>query len=243
MENYQAVFERTEQKYFLSAIALQKLLPLLSEHMTEDRHGNSTIMSLYFDNEGDDLIRRSLEKPVYKEKMRLRSYGVPSEKSTVFLEIKKKYDGIVYKRRIALTLREARLFIVCGALPEKSQIARELQYFRHFYRCYPKAMIAYDRIAMYDKRNPSLRITIDRNIRGRGEDLDLSEGAGGNALMAPGDAILEVKAQGGIPLWLCRLLYECKAEPTSFSKYGAFYRQQVLTNLSAGGIDHVQQCS
>lgn len=200
MEQYQAIFERREQKYYLTSQQLQQLLPELRSRMTEDIHGNSTILSLYFDNNEDEIIQHSLEKPLYKEKMRLRSYGIPSDGSRVFLEIKKKYKGVVYKRRISLTLRQARTFAATGALPEKSQIARELQYFRSFYQCFPKAMIAYDRIALYDKENPLLRITIDRNIRGRNVALDLSLGANGTPILPGGDAILEIKSQDGIPL-------------------------------------------
>ena len=151
----QEVFERIEKKYLLPETVFRRLLPELRKHMADDVYGRYTISNIYFDTEQFDLIRASLEKPVYKEKLRLRCYGTPSEDGKVFVEIKKKYKGIVYKRRITLSLKEARRYLVYGIRPDmtdwkftRQQIFREIDYMKERYGLRPAAFIAYDRIAL-----------------------------------------------------------------------------------------------
>ena len=226
MGNLTYVFERVERKFLLTPAQYAGLMRTLPEYMQADQYGESTILSLYLDTEDSLLIRRSLEKPVYKEKLRLRSYGVPGDTDNVFLEVKKKVRGVVYKRRICLPLAQAMECLAQGSVPAAGgQIGREIAYMLRRYRLRPAVLLAYDRTA-YAELEPSpnrLRITIDRDIRSRQTDLDLRLGAAGESLLAPGMRLMEIKTAHAIPLWLCAALDQNEIRPTSFSKYGRVY--------------------
>ena len=226
MGNLTYVFERVERKFLLTPAQYAGLMRTLPEYMQADQYGESTILSLYLDTEDSLLIRRSLEKPVYKEKLRLRSYGVPREMDNVFLEVKKKVRGVVYKRRICLPLAQAMECLAQGSVPAADgQIGREIAYMLRRYRLRPAVLLAYDRTA-YAELEPSpnrLRITIDRDIRSRQTDLDLRLGSAGESLLAPGMRLMEIKTAHAIPLWLCAVLDQNEIRPTSFSKYGRVY--------------------
>ena len=226
MGNLTYVFERVERKFLLTPAQYAGLMRTLPEYMQADQYGESTILSLYLDTDDSLLIRRSLEKPVYKEKLRLRSYGVPREMDNVFLEVKKKVRGVVYKRRICLPLAQAMECLAQGSVPAAGgQIGREIAYMLRRYRLRPAVLLAYDRTA-YAELEPSpnrLRITIDRDIRSRQTDLDLRLGAAGELLLAPGMRLMEIKTAHAIPLWLCAVLDQNEIRPTSFSKYGRVY--------------------
>ena len=226
MGNLTYVFERVERKFLLTPSQYEGLMRVLPEYMQADQYGESTILSLYLDTADSLLIRRSLEKPVYKEKLRLRSYGVPGDGDNVFLEMKKKVQGVVYKRRICLPLDRAMACLAQGTIPAAGgQIGREIAYMLRRYRLRPAVLLAYDRTA-YAELEPSpnqLRITIDRDIRSRQTDLDLRLGAAGESLLAPGMRLMEIKTAHAIPLWLCAALDQNEIRPTSFSKYGRVY--------------------
>ncbi|MBR5134997.1 MAG: polyphosphate polymerase domain-containing protein [Clostridia bacterium] len=218
-------FERSEKKYLLDDAQYGALKAVLERHMEEDAYGEYTVCNLYFDTEHNDLIRRSIEKPQYKEKMRLRSYGVVGDDDKVFLEIKKKYKGVVYKRRIKLSYQEAKAYLRDGTPPSVTgQIFNEIDYFIKFYGCKPKLYLSYDRVALCGLgAEKALRITFDRNIRSRTDRLDLSIPPDGAQLLEDGKWLMEVKAPGAMPLWLTAALTELKIYPTSFSKYGRIY--------------------
>ena len=230
MGNVTYVFERVERKFLLTPRQYDGLMRVLIEYMEMDRYGESTILSLYLDTADSLLIRRSLEKPVYKEKLRLRSYGVPGEMDNVFLEVKKKVRGVVYKRRICLPLDRAMACLKQGTVPAAGgQIGREIAYMLRRYRLRPAVLLAYDRTA-YAELEPSpnqLRITIDRDIRSRQTDLDLRLGSAGELLLAPGMRLMEIKTAHAIPLWLCAALDQNEIRPTSFSKYGRVYEARM----------------
>lgn len=221
------VFRRRELKYLLNPAQRQALEVLIQEHMVPDKFGHSTICNLYFDTPDYRLIRRSLEKPVYKEKLRLRSYGTIQEGTDVFLEMKKKYMGIVYKRRVRVTQEQALAFMNRQApLPEDSQIGRELTYFRDFYgNLEPRVYLSYERQAWFDPVDKGFRMTMDRNILYRKSDLSLYLPTGGRQILSPELSLLEVKASGGIPIWLTEHLSKAGIYKQSFSKYGQAYLQ------------------
>lgn len=223
---YQGIFERLEKKYLLKQEQYEALKPLLRERMEPDPYGRSLIMSLYFDTPDHLLIRRSLEKPAYKEKLRLRSYGVPGPKTQVYAELKKKFSGVVYKRREAMTLEEAEAYLLRKREPSaKSQIIRELDWMLSFYEgITPAALISCQREAFFSKESSLLRMTFDENILWREENLSLSEGEGGLPLLQEGERLLEIKIPGAMPLWLASALDSLKAFPVSFSKYGNAYK-------------------
>ncbi len=104
---FQTVFKRYESKYFTDSRQYAGVLHTFERYAEPDRYGRSRICSVYYDTPDRRLIRASLEKPVYKEKLRLRTYGVPQDGSSAFIEIKKKYKGIVYKRRITADYAQA----------------------------------------------------------------------------------------------------------------------------------------
>ena len=177
------------------------------------------------------LIRNSIDAKVYKEKLRIRSYGTPSLDSKVFLEIKKKYKGVVYKRRVSMPLKKAYEYLDTRIKPKDSQIMREIDYAMDFYHNpKPKMFIAYEREAFYVKDLPALRLTFDHCPRYRTDDLLLEKGSHGKTIISDDEYILEIKTDGGMPLWLSHALDECEIRPSKFSKYGTAYQQQLKLN-------------
>ena len=221
----QTVFSRYEKKYLMPEDIYLALRERLASRMQVDEYGLHTICNIYYDTPDYDLIRRSIEKPVYKEKLRLRSYGIPKLDSTVFLEIKKKYNKIVNKRRVPLTLRQAYDYVERGIRPEQdSQILREIDFFLARYPLQRGLYLAYDRIAMYQKDAPDFRITFDQHIRSRQVDMGLEQGDDGRLLLPEGYYLMESKILGATPLWFAQILSELDIYPVSFSKYGNIYK-------------------
>ena len=230
-------FKRYEKKYLLSARKFELLWERLREHLVPDLFHRSTVCSIYYDSDDFSLIRHSLEKPVYKEKLRLRSYNVPGPDGEVFVELKKKYKGVVYKRRVRMSAVEAERYLAGQSRPpEEGQILREIDFFLQTHEVSPKAFIACEREAWVDREEPELRITFDRNLRWRDTDLHLTAGCGGEPLLPDGEVLMEIKIPGAAPLWLAHLLSELEIFPTSFSKYGTCYRQDLLEKYFNGVI-------
>lgn len=232
----QEVFKRYEKKYLLSAEQYQELVSRMITRMSVDQYGKHTICNVYFDTSDYRLIRASLEKPVYKEKLRLRSYGIVGEDDTVFLELKKKFDGVVYKRRVPIKWKDARKYMYYGIRPEtSSQIFEEIDYARRLYQVRPAVYLAYDRIAFYGKEDPELRVTFDMNIRARQCRLQLDGGTYGVPLLERGQILMEVKIPGAMPVWMSRIFSELQIYPTSFSKYGTYYEKYIEENRNEMG--------
>lgn len=232
MKNVQYTFRRVEKKYILSPWQHEQLVPLLSEHMMPDEYGQYTICNIYFDTDDYELIRTSIEKPVYKEKFRLRSYGVAGEGQAVFAEIKKKYKGIVYKRRIAAPWEDIIAFMNGGeCLGENEYTMAEMREFFGRYRLEPKVFLAYEREAFVGKEEPDLRLTFDRNIRWRENSLDLTTSDEGEPIQEEDVVIMEIKGKNAMPLWLVHILSEYKIYPGSFSKYGTCYRNYIAKTI------------
>lgn len=227
-------FKRVEKKYMMTHSQYDKLKEFIESYMQIDEYGFSTVCNLYYDTENYELARRSIERPVYKEKLRLRSYGVPNLMDTVFIELKKKYKGVVYKRRVELPLKEAyesirnKSFKNDGIDRQTGQIEAEITYFLNQYDLYPRVFLAYDRIAMFGKEDPELRMTFDFNIRNRTYDIDLLKGDEGQFLFDDGRVLLEIKVSAAYPFWLVHALEECGIYPVSFSKYGTIYKKYLF---------------
>ena len=224
--------KRYEVKYIMNGEQTERLQEALKGHMEVDSYGLTHIASLYYDTPDYRLIRTSIEKPEFKEKIRLRSYGMATADSTVFLELKRKAYGLVYKRRVPTTQTAVKKFFNYeGDVCADGQIAREISYFRGYYqKLVPSCLIIYDRLAYYEP-NGDLRLTIDQNPRYRINDLDLSTSMDGISLLSEGYAILEVKMQEAMPLWLTAILSKYKIYKGSFSKYGEAYKQQAKNIL------------
>lgn len=223
-----STFKRYELKYIITLEEKQALIKLFQEYMVLDEFGQYTIFNLYFDTPDYLLIRRSIEKPVYKEKLRARSYGGITHHEMAFLELKKKYKSVVYKRRIALEEKEIMdYFDDFIELPD-SQIGKEIDYFKSMYKSIaPRVFIGYDRIAYFGKYDKELRITFDENILWRDQDLSLCSEKYGYEILEENQVLMEVKVVGGIPLWLSHFFTENKIYKTSFSKYGTAYKNMI----------------
>jgi hypothetical protein len=239
------VFNRYEIKYMMDSETCHKVQQRLVEYMELDEYNKNhpfyTICNIYYDTSDNHLIRHSLSKPKYKEKLRLRGYGVPNIEDKVYLEIKKKVNGLVNKRRTKLVLNEAYDFAATGDKPSlktymNKQVLNEIDYIIKLYNPIPKLYLAYDRKAFFGINNRDLRVTFDTNIRSRREDLRLEAGDHGRKLLPNDDLwLMEVKAEKTIPIWLSRLLSEFKLFKTSFSKYGTEYKTMIKENLLEGG--------
>ncbi len=217
-------FKRVEKKYFLTPEIKEKLFSLIGDKLVLDKYGISTISSIYLDTDDYLLIRNSIDAVSYKEKLRIRTYKTPDDDDEVFFEIKKKYKGIVYKRRISLPLYKALNYIETGEKPEESQIMNEIDYAMQFYK-FPKQkmLIAYDREAYYSPEEPGFRITFDKNARYRDFNIDLKLGSEGKKILDDNTIIMEVKTNGGMPLWLSSAFTELNLAPAPCSKYKLSY--------------------
>lgn len=235
MKETQLSFKRYEKKYLLSREKYLELWSQLESRLMPDQFFQSTVMSLYYDWEDFRLIRSSIEQPVYKEKLRLRSYDVPGEESPVFVELKKKYKGIVYKRRVRMTEREAEDYLSGrAAAPAEDQISREIDWFLKTNPVQPKVLIACDRKAYVGREEPGLRLTFDSSIRWRDTQLRLTEGDHGRELLEDGQVLLEIKMPESAPLWLAELLSSLEIFPRSFSKYGQCYKNELIEKYFDG---------
>lgn len=228
-------FRRYELKYKVPNTVLPAFLDDLLEYMEIDEYSKKTgyylITNIYYDTPDDTLIRTSLAKPTYKEKLRLRSYGVPNRKTKCFIEIKKKYKGLVSKRRIMAPLERADAYLAGqddleNVQAMNHQMLHEMDYFRSVYPVIPKLYLSYERKALFGKEDPEFRVTFDKNITVRRYDLELDKGVYGRVLMDDCH-LMEVKVLGAVPLWFARLLSKYSIFPTSFSKYGTEYMQYV----------------
>ena len=221
----QTVFKRYELKYLLTMAQKETVLKAMQPYMTLDKYGKTTIRNLYYDTDTYLLIRRSIEKPAYKEKLRIRSYSRVDGDSTAFVELKKKYKSVVYKRRISLPYAEAAAWLSREKHPAKhTQIANEIDYFLEYYgSLHPTVFLSYVREAYYANDGSNFRVTFDDNILCRQEELSLDSEVYGTSILPEGKVLMEIKCSGGIPLWMTHVLSEEKIYKTSFSKYGTAY--------------------
>lgn len=233
----QNVFKRYEYKYLLTIDQYNSLREVMKEHMLLDEYARHRINNIYFDTPDFLLIRRSIEKPVYKEKLRLRSYAADNNK--VFIEIKKKYDGIVYKRRVSLNQEEAYNYLLAGeALESDNQIVHELDYFMHFYEnLVPAAFLTYEREAFYGIEDGNFRMTFDYEIAVRDYEITNLDLTSGQKLLPENLILLEVKTANGNPLWLQEFFKENEIVKTSFSKYGTAYKKYLKDHTLGGAIE------
>ena len=224
-------FKRYEKKFFLTEEQYRLFKEKAAPFIRADEYGKYTICNIYYDTDNYSLIRASLEKPVYKEKLRVRSYGVTGPDDRVFVELKKKFEGVVYKRRVTMTQSSSEEFLrEIDTVRSSDQIKREIEYFMCFHRAAPKVFLAYDREAFQGADDPELRITFDTGIRWRMDRLSLSEGDDGQPLLDNGMILLEIKIPGACPLWLTGILSALKINSVSFSKYGTCYKNHLMAN-------------
>ena len=233
----QMTFKRYELKYILTRRQVKLLKDAMNAHMQLDRFGHSTIRNIYLDTDNYRLIRRSIEKPLYKEKLRLRAYGKAGTNDPVLVELKKKFESVVYKRRLTLPHRAAMDALENGLpLPADSQIAREIAAFRDFYgpTLKPAMFLSYEREAYYPIDGTDFRLTLDENILWRTDHIDLGASCWGTSILGPDEVLMELKTPGGIPLWMTRFFTENNIRKISFSKYGTAYKQMLVAHETGG---------
>ncbi|MBR3311836.1 MAG: polyphosphate polymerase domain-containing protein [Solobacterium sp.] len=226
-ENKEQFFQRTEDKYVINEDQAEMFLEACDAYIKKDLYYSYTVHSLYYDSPGNDLMIRGLEKPMYKTKIRLRSYGDPAENSAVYIETKKKFGDIVYKRRLGMSAEEATDYLEYG-IPHhlKNNTADEIEYLLNLYNPEAKALILYDRTCYAAVSEKDVRITFDRNIRYRTQSPDLYE-KGNEKLLSPGTIVMEIKVSDRYPMWLCRVLTAMRLYRSSFSKYGTIYKNEI----------------
>ena len=232
---YQNNFERKEMKYILSPAQYAAVRAAAEAHCEPDKFPSSTVTSIYYDTPDSLLIRRSLERPAYKEKLRVRVYGNPATADTAYVEVKKKYEGIVYKRRTGMAPADAAAWLRGEERRDGSRIEREIERFRDFYgNLKPAMLIACERDSFYSAADGGFRLTFDKSIRFRQNDLRFAGGAHGELLLPQGWVLMEAKAPGYLPRWFINTLSENKVYKTSFSKYGTAYNKRLRERYEGG---------
>lgn len=231
--SFQTIFQRYELKYMLTENQKEAVLQAMEPYMTLDQYGRTTIRNIYFDTDNYRLIRHSIESPAYKEKLRIRSYSQAEPESTVFVELKRKYQKLIYKRRIALPEKEATEWLSGKRHCQKnSQISAEIDYFLQYYEVLgPMVFLSYDREAFYSKDHPDFRVTFDDTILYRQKDLSLESEVYGFPILPEGITLMEIKCSSSIPMWMVSVLSEQQIYKTSFSKYGTAYRTLIYPRL------------
>ncbi|MCL1787878.1 MAG: polyphosphate polymerase domain-containing protein [Defluviitaleaceae bacterium] len=223
----ESIFRRQEVKFVITDAQRGQIYDFVAGRIPPDVFGKYLVQSLYFDTDHWDVICTSIDKPLFKEKLRLRCYGVPNLHSTMYLELKKKYRGIVHKRRIAFPMAELEHKSVRDiAAADTTQVGRELNFYLQSMPVHEKVHISYHRAAFED--DSGLRITFDTDVRFRTNLLDYQHPDGGRPILPPGLTVIEVKTLGGIPMWLARAFSNLSIYPTSFSKYGVGYKKYIV---------------
>ena len=235
-------FKRVEEKYLITEDEKNKLLKTIQKYMTLDPYCiNQTpykIQNIYYDTINNDLISNSINKPIYKQKIRVRKYD---NDNTYYLEIKKKSDGIVGKRRIALTLEEIDCFINIGIKPKRdsfidNSVIGEIAYLLSHMKIEPKVYISYERLGYFDINNKEFRITFDNKIYSKRNDLSFDNDDYELDLLKSNLYIMEIKSVANFPLWLVKELSRLKIYPKSFSKYGEEYKIYLKNGVKNGTI-------
>ena len=230
--DYQSIFERVESKYILTGKQYEALMEKIHDRIQPDMYPHSNISSVYFDTDDYQLVRGALAGNEYREKLRLRSYGLKDDNSEVFLELKKKYLGVTYKRRQALSYRDAMNYLLFGNKTCSSQIMKEIDYlFSKHEDLKPKALIRYQRDCFVSSRDPSVRITFDYDISYSLKNLLLKNNEPEEKLTDADTIIMEIKCLNSMELWLASRLDELSIYPGNFSKYGQIYTNRIMKGV------------
>lgn len=216
-------FKRYETKYLLNKKEHEELIYLMKEYMKLDKFGRMLITNIYFDTKDYRVIRRSLEKPLYKEKLRVRFYD--DNFDDAFVELKKKYKKVVYKRRVKTSFEMMKSSLVNRECKiDDSQISKEIDYFIKAYNDpFPRVYLSYEREAFYSKDDSDFRMTFDYNIKVRDYDVINVKRRDGINVLEDDYVLLEVKTAYALPEWLLNYFNENKIYKKSFSKYGYSY--------------------
>ena len=227
--DYQSIFERVESKYVLNRTQYDQLMDRIINRLQEDLFPHSNISSIYFDTDDYRLARAALDKPAYREKLRLRSYGMKDDSSEVFMELKKKYLGVIYKRRRAMSYHDSMNYILFGKKPDNTQIINEIDYMMKKYPdLKPRVLISYQRDSYVFVDDNNIRITFDYNVRYSLDNVTLKNNRAEKQLTGEDTVIMEIKSLNAMPLWLTEILDEMKIFPGNYSKYGQIYTDIIM---------------
>jgi hypothetical protein len=223
--------KRFEQKYILNQSQYYEVLGFLGEFVREDEFGLSTVYSIYYDSDDFKLSRSAVDNSVFKEKLRLRCYGVPIPGDAVYWELKKKLRGVTYKQRISAAFDNSGVYLDIAAINGRTDYTyHEINWLAETYKPHPKFMICYERQAFQGIEDDRFRLTFDTNVLWRSTDLDFSGGFYGTPLCGENEYIMELKTCDAIPMALSRHLTRLKIFPVSFSKYKLTYFHYVNDN-------------
>lgn len=227
-----STFNRIEKKYIIDQSKYELLTRAFNQHLNDDfkNHETYKISNVYYDTEDNLLIKKSIAKPKFKQKLRLRAYGKANDDSIIFLEIKKKINGYVNKRRTKIKVSEARDLVENNLLPDiheyhNEQVLKEIQYFTKQYLLKPAVYLYYEREVFSSLDKDGLRITFDKNIRTRRNHVDITDLSDASLLLEGNLYVLEIKTNSNMPFWLTETLNELEIFSTSFSKYGSEFYQ------------------
>ena len=244
-----STFKRFEIKYLIGREDAETFVGKLALRMNLDEHcpegEGYRISSVYFDTSDRALIRHSLSHPLYKEKLRMRSYeGPKQDEDLVFLEIKKKFGGVIGKRRATMTLRQAEDFVSTGLEPQlkgyiNNQVKEEIAYFLSVYEVRPSAYISYTRLAFSGGQDRGLRVTFDTDIVARSSEASLRRPSYGEHIIKEDQVLMEIKFASSVPLWLAAMLSEAGFRRQGFSKYGTEH-EMALSHLIQGSANQTR---
>lgn len=228
------VFNRFEKKYVLSIDVYHEILDKLLLKMNLDKNNVDEFMkvqSIYFDTDNNDYIRNSISKPYYKEKIRIRGYNFIDSDSELFLEVKRKIDGKVNKRRTNIKLSDIDNLIENNTIEYNNeymnkQVLNEINYILNRDHLLPKLFVSYERCALVDNHS-DLRITFDKNITGSSNKISFNIKTD-QQLLNSKLMIMEVKTCYGMPRWLLEIIENNDIKKASFSKYGTSYKNELL---------------
>ncbi len=229
------VFDRIEKKYLITKEQKQRILKVVKKHMEKDNFHKSEVFNIYLDTDNFDLIIQSIEQPIFKEKLRARSYKGYNK---VFFEIKTKLCGkennVGYKRRICVAKSDYQKIVEGRAKvadvikktaerPRDIQIAKEVDYLIEHFNLSPKILVFYKRES-YQGEN-KLRITFDEDLKYRDKSVNFNKSKNDKKYFKnEKNVIMEIKAHGVLPLWLSRELSAEKIFPERFSKVGGIFK-------------------
>lgn len=211
------VFERFEEKYLISESMMHILLNQNKDKLKKDTYYESLIQNIYYDTPNYDFLKSALDKQEYKEKLRVRTYNQITKDSQVFVEIKKKSNSIVYKRRTTLSYEH----YINDGITGNNQVFNEVAWLKNRYHLEPMLYISYLRHAFVGIDDPSFRITFDQNILYRNEAVSLSSHPLSKDITPYKQMVMEIKTCGSLPLWLVDFLNTNQIYPTHYSKYKA----------------------
>ena len=228
------IFNRYERKYIITAKQKDDMVEFMKDHLVFDDYSTDNtpyhIYNIYFDTHDFSIIRNSIAKPTYKEKLRLRSYTFPIQhEDIVFLEIKKKFEGRINKRRLFMTYEQVLDYLNHQKKPVfanyiDQQVFLEIDYFLSLHKAKPGAFISYKRIAMISEQD-DLRVTFDYDMKFRNDNVNFESDDGHQIIQSNDYFLMEVKSSINFPFWLARKLSEFQLYSQSFSKYGKAYQQ------------------